>query len=94
MSERERLIGVVRSLTGAVEATRPDSMLNQILKMAILEAAECLVLAGFEPARLSELGVADEMAYLVDAKYRASEGMAGSGRGSSRRAPHLRLVGS
>jgi hypothetical protein len=94
MSERDRLVGVVQSLTEALQATQSKPILNQLVSMAVLEASECLVRAGFEPARLNELGVAEELAYFVDAKYRISGGTVGPGGSPARGVPHLRLVGS
>lgn len=94
MSERDRLVGVVQSLTGALKTTQSKPILNQLVSMAVLEASECLVRAGFEPARLNELGVAEELAYYVDAKYRPPGGKMAPGRTPSGGVPHLRLVGS
>jgi hypothetical protein len=93
MSECDRLVGVVQSLAEALEATRSKPTLNQLVSMAVLEASECLVRAGFEPTRLNELGVAEELAYFVDAKYRSRGELRPDGR-PSRGGPHLRLVGS
>jgi hypothetical protein len=95
MSECNRLIGVVQSLTGVLEATRSKPMLHQLISMALVEASEDLVRGGFEPAKLCELGVVEDVAYALDAERRPrpEAGAAGSpspGRG----VPYLRLVGS
>jgi hypothetical protein len=88
------LSGIVRSITGIAEATRSKPMLYQLLSMAVLEASESLVQAGFKPERLHELGVADEVAYFVEAKYRgggaADDGTAPPSPGT----PYLRLIGA
>jgi hypothetical protein len=94
MSECDRLVGVVQSLTRALAAIQSKPVLNQLVRMAVLEALECLVDAGFDPARLSELGVAEELAYFVDAKYRHADGQVSPAGAPVRRGPHLRLVGS
>ena len=92
MSETRRLVRAVLSLVETLEATREDRMLNQLVGMAILEASECLAREGFDPDGLSHLGVSEEVAYLIAAKFRPSrEGPGPSGR--SRGVPHLRLVG-
>jgi hypothetical protein len=93
MNERD-LVGIVQSLTEALEATRSKPMLNRLVGMALLEALECLVREGFESARLSELGVAEEVAYFVDAGYRPSPTGPGGAGMPGRGGPHLRLVGS
>jgi hypothetical protein len=72
MSEYDRLIGIVRSLTGVLEATRSKPMLHQLVSMALVVASEDLVKRGFDPARLCELGVTEEVAYLLDAACRPS----------------------
>lgn len=89
MSEREGLIGVVQSLTTLLEATASTPVLNHLLGMALLEASEGLVRAGFEPTKLNDLGVAEDVAYFFDAKYRPSNSNSGP---SPRRVPYLRLV--
>ena len=96
MSECDRLIGVVQSLTGIVEATRSKPLLHQLLSMALIEASEDLVRGGFEPAGLCELGVREELAYLIDAERRSSATRPSAADASpeGRRGPHLRLVGS
>ena len=92
MSETRRLVRVVLSLVETLEATRQDPMLNQLVGMGILEASECLVREGFDPDGLPDLGVSEEVAYLIAAKFRPSK--AGPGfNGRSRGVPHLRLVG-
>ena len=48
MNERDHLIAVVQSLTDVLEATRSKPMLHQLVSMAVLEASEGLVRAGFE----------------------------------------------
>ncbi len=91
MSEREGLIGVVQSLATLLEATASTPVLNHLLGMALLEASEGLVRAGFEPTKLNDLGVAEDVAYFFDAKYRPS----GSNSGPPvppRGVPYLRLV--
>ena len=93
MNERDYLIAVVQSLTDVLEATRSKPMLHQLVSMAVLEASEGLVRAGFEPARLNDLGVAEELAYFVDAKSCVANGNIGPGDAPSR-VPYLRLVGS
>jgi hypothetical protein len=93
MSECDRLIGVVQSLTGVLEATRSKPMLHQLVSMALVEASEDLVRTGFEPARLCELGVIEEVAYLLDAECRPSPtGPGTAGTPTPVRGPHLRLV--
>ncbi|MEA2838893.1 MAG: hypothetical protein QOF41_223 [Methylobacteriaceae bacterium] len=94
MRERDRLVGVVQSLTVAVEATRSKPVLNQLVSIALLEASECLVREGFETARLGELGVTEAVAYFLDAKCQPPNGRTGPGGMPGRRAPYLRLVGS
>ena len=47
MSERENLTGIVLSLNELVAATSSKPTLNQLLSMALIEASECLVRAGF-----------------------------------------------
>ena|SRR5206468_1764891 len=97
MSECDRLIGVVQSLTGVLEATRSKPMLYQLVSMALVEASEDLVRRGFEPARLCELGVVEDVAYLLDAQCQPPRipGTTGTPRpGRGRGVPHLRLVGS
>jgi hypothetical protein len=95
MSERDRLIGVVQSLTRVLDATQSKPMLHGLVSMALIEASEDLVREGFEPARLCELGVIEEVAYLLDAEClppggRGTAAPPGQGRG----VPHLRLVGA
>lgn len=92
MNERDHLIAVVQSLTDVLEATKSKPMLHQLVSMAVLEASEGLVRAGFEPARLNDLGVAEELAYFV-AKSCVANGNIGPGDAPSR-VPYLRLVGS
>jgi hypothetical protein len=95
MSECDRLIGVVQSLTGMLEATRSKPMLHQLVSMALVEAAEDLVRGGFEPARLCEFGVIEELACLLDAERRSRpEAGAPSTPTPGRGVPYLRLVGS
>jgi hypothetical protein len=94
MSECDRLVGILLSLKELVDATQAKSTLNQLVNMAFVEASECLVRAGFEPARLGELEVADELGYFLDAKYRPSHTEPGTAGAGSRGGPHLRLVGS
>jgi hypothetical protein len=94
MRERDRLVGIVQSLTEALEATRYKPLLNQLLGMALLEASECLVREGFEPARLNQLGVAEDVVYFVDAKYRPSPGGPAAVAMPRCGGPYLRLVGS
>lgn len=94
MSECDHLVRVVQSLTNTLEATRSKPMLNQLVSMAVLEASECLVRAGFDPARLNELGVAEELAYFFDAEHGASDQPIGWRGTPSRRGTYLRLVGS
>jgi hypothetical protein len=93
MSECDQLVGVVLSLTELVGETGPKTVLQQLLSMALLEASECLVRGGFEPSRLTELGLTEDMAYYLDVKCQS-----GSGPGrlaqAARRVPYLRLVGS
>ncbi len=91
MSEREGLIGIVQSLATLLEATASKPVLNQLLGMALLEASEGLVRAGFEPAKLNDLGVAEDVAYFFDAKYRTPGSNSGPS-GPRRRVPYLRLV--
>jgi hypothetical protein len=92
MSETRRLVRVVLSLVETLEATRQDAMLNQLVGMAVLEASECLVQEGFDADGLSDLGVSEEVAYLIAAKFRPSRDGPGS-NGRSQGVPHLRLVG-
>jgi hypothetical protein len=92
MSESDRLIEVVQSLTDALAAARSKPVLYQLTSMAVLEAAEGLVQAGFEPARLHELGVPEDMAYFLDAKWRPLHRGPASAGSASRGTPHLRLV--
>ena len=93
MNERDHLIAVVQSLTDVLEATRSKPMLHQLVSMAVLEASEGLgCCAGFEPARLNDLGVAEELAYFVDAKSCVAGNIAPGDAPS--RVPYLRLVGS
>jgi hypothetical protein len=96
MSECDRLIGIVQSLIGVLDATRSKPMLHQLVSMALVVASEDLVKRGFEPARLCELGVIDEVAYLLDAACRpAPSGPDTVGTPTrARGVPHLRLVGS
>jgi hypothetical protein len=94
MRERDRLVGVVQSLTEAVEATRSKPVLNQLVSIALLEASECLVREGFETARLGELGVTEAVAYFLDAKCQPPNGRTSAASMPSRGAPYLRLVGS
>ena len=97
MSEYDRLIGIVQSLTGVLEATRSKPMLHQLVSMALVVASEDLVKRGFDPARLCELGVTEEVAYLLDAACRpfpTGPGTAGTPTRAPRGVPHLRLVGS
>jgi hypothetical protein len=94
MSECDRLIQVVQSLTDVVEATRSKPMLHQLVSMALVEASEVLVRAGFEPARLNDLGVAEDVSYFMDAKYRALRAGAETVAAPARGCPYLRLVGS
>jgi hypothetical protein len=91
MKERDHLITVVQSLTDVLEATRSKPMLHQLVNMAVLEASEGLVRAGFEPARLNDLGVADELAYLIDAQYCVGSSNIGPGDAPPP-VPYLRLV--
>jgi len=60
--------------------------------MAILEASECLVRAGFEPDGLVELGVAEEIVYLIGAEQHSAT--APGTTAPPRGIPRLRLVGS
>jgi hypothetical protein len=94
MRERDRLAGVVQSLTEAAGATRSNPVLNQLIGIAVLEASECLVRGGFEAARLKELGVAEEMVYFIDAKHRPAPAGARAAGMPGRDRPYLRLVGS
>jgi hypothetical protein len=95
MSECDRLIGVVQSLTGVLEATRSKPMLHQLVSMALVEASENLVRGGFEPAKLCELGVIEDVAYVIDAERRPRpEAGAASTPTPRRGVPYLRLVGS
>jgi hypothetical protein len=94
MSECNQLVGVVLSLTELVGETGPKTVLHQLLSMALLEASECLVRGGFDPARLGELGLTEEMAYYLDVKCQASGGGASLLPQRARRVPYLRLVGS
>ncbi|MBV8850354.1 MAG: hypothetical protein JOZ16_12305 [Methylobacteriaceae bacterium] len=88
MRESDELAGLVRSLAAALATTGNTPTLSRLLNMALLEAAECLVRSGFAPERLHALGVAEDVAYFIDAKYHPTvSGISGSGR-------HLRLVGS
>jgi hypothetical protein len=43
MSERDRLIGVVQSLTRVLDATQSKPMLHGLVSMALIEASEDLV---------------------------------------------------
>ena len=95
MSECDGLIEIVQSLTGVLEAARSKPVLHQFVSMALVEASADLVRRGFEPSRLCELGVVDEVAYLLDAELRPAAGADPAGNGTRRRgAPHLQLVGS
>jgi hypothetical protein len=96
MSECDRLIGVVQSLTGLLEATQSKPMLHQLVSMALVVASEDLVKGGFEPAKLCDLGVIDEVAYLLDAACRPAPTAPGTAGVATpgRCVPHLRLVGS
>lgn len=91
MSERDRLVAIVQSLTRVRQATQSNPLLRQLIGMAVLEASECLVRAGFEPEGLPYLGVDEEIAYLVEVKRPSCA--SGSGTpGPARGIPHLRLV--
>ncbi|MEA2856928.1 MAG: hypothetical protein QOH98_1249 [Methylobacteriaceae bacterium] len=94
MSERDQLVGVVLSLTELVGQTGPKTVLQQLLSMALLEASECLVRGGFEPSRLTELGLTEDMAYYLDVKCQSGSGGPGRLAQAARRVPYLRLVGS
>jgi hypothetical protein len=93
MSEKNRLAGILQSLTSLREAARPNPLLYHLVGMAVLEASECLVHAGFEPDALADLGVDEEIAYLVEVK-RMSCATASRTSDRSPSVPHLRLVGS
>jgi hypothetical protein len=92
MSETHRLVNIVLSLVDARAATRQNPVLNQLVGMAILEASECLVRAGFEPDGLVELGVAEEIVYLIGAERHSAT--APGTTAPPRGIPRLRLVGS
>ena len=95
MSECDRLIEIVQTLTGVLEAARSKPVLHQLVSMALVEASADLVRRGFEPTRLCELGVLDEVAYLLDAELRPARGADSPGEGrTGRGVPHLRLVGA
>lgn len=94
MSDRDQLVGIVLSLTELLRETDPKTVLHQLLSMALLEASERLVRGGFDPSRLGELGLTEDMAYYLDVKCQAAANDSGHAQQAARRVPYLRLVGS
>jgi hypothetical protein len=94
MSECDQLVGVVLSLTELVGETGPKTVLHQLLSMALLEASECLVRGGFDPSRLGELGLTEDVAYYLDVKCQTAANDSGHVPQAACRVPYLRLVGS
>jgi hypothetical protein len=94
MSECENLAGIVLSLNELVAATSAKPTLNQLLGMALIEASECLVRAGFAPEMLGQLGLDEEVSYFLDAKYGPADARPRTGACRSRGRPYLRLVGA
>jgi hypothetical protein len=94
MKECDRLVAMLVSLQELIDAAASKSTLKQLLTMAYVETSECLVRAGFEAEKLAELGVADEVGYFLDAKYRDANPQPGSAGARARGGPHLRLVGA
>ncbi|MBV9392787.1 MAG: hypothetical protein JOZ84_00085 [Methylobacteriaceae bacterium] len=90
MSEQDRLVGILQALTSVREAARSHRLLHHLVGMAVLEASECLVQAGFAPDALAYLGVDEEIAYLVEVKRLSAERRQATSRGAA----HLRLIGS